>query len=154
MGPIVYRETSVRNYHYRLRNIPEECRSQAHIISPSASPSTATERLWYWGHPSVEPRLRLTVHTPDINASQIKSLPFPLVRPPTPCCCQVYCCRPRFAFFPLHWFIQNNFLFLAEKLRILLHSYRIFIAKTCHSPWISPSVHETFNPHQIFGQPS
>ena len=28
MGPIGCPETSVRNYHYTLRNIPEECRSE------------------------------------------------------------------------------------------------------------------------------
>jgi hypothetical protein len=164
MGPIGCTETSVINYCYRLRNTPEERRSQVHTISPSASPSTATECLWYWGHPCVEPRLnplnteinpvcplltlfgahhifhvsrlrvKLSAHTPDINASQIrvKSRPFPLVRPSTPCCCQVYCFRPRFAFFPnlpLHWFILNNLFFLAEKLWVLLHSYSIFIEK-------------------------
>jgi len=130
MGPIVCHEASVRNYHYRLCKIPEERKSQVHIISPSASPSTATEC-----HPCVEPRLRLKVHTSDINASQIKSRPFLLVISSTSCCCQVYYFRPRFAFFPnlpLHWSIWNNFFFLTEKLRFLLHSYSIFIGKTCH----------------------
>jgi hypothetical protein len=132
MGPLVCREASVRNYNYRLGNIPEQRTSQAHIMSPSASQSTAIECLLYWGHPYVEPRLTLTIHTPAINASQIKSRPLPLVRPSTPCCCQVYCFRPRSSFFPnlpLHWFIRDNFFFLAKKLCILLHSHSIFIEK-------------------------
>ena len=131
-GLIVCREASVRDYHYRLCNIPEERRSQAHIISPSASPSTATECLWYWGHPCVEPRLRLTVHTPEINASQIKSRPFPSVRPSTPCCCQTYCFRPRYTFSLTSLSIGSswkNVFFLAEKLWVLLHSYSICIEK-------------------------
>ena len=32
-GPIDCIETSVRNYHYTLRNIPEDCRSQGDTIT-------------------------------------------------------------------------------------------------------------------------
>jgi hypothetical protein len=32
LGPIGRSETSVRNSHYTLRNIPEECGSQDHYI--------------------------------------------------------------------------------------------------------------------------
>jgi hypothetical protein len=30
MGPIVCPETSVQNYHSKLRNVPEECRAHLH----------------------------------------------------------------------------------------------------------------------------
>ena len=157
MGPIICRERSVRNYHYRLRNTPEERRSQAHIISLSASPSTATECLWYWGHPYVEPRLSLTVHTPDINASKIKSRPFPLVKQSTPCCCQVYCCRPRFAFFPnllsigssgiTFSFWLKNYEFCYILTAYLSERHVIILVESLNRST------KPFNPHQNCGQP-
>jgi len=43
MGPIIYPETSVRNYRYTLRNVPEECWS--HVILGGSRKSRMD---WVW----------------------------------------------------------------------------------------------------------